>query len=133
MKYRVLVDDSFYSTDQSRRCANGEYSSYAEALAVCEQIVDGFLRHECVPGMPASALYFRYMIFGKEPFIVEDSESPDTLPGFSALDYAKVRCEELCSRPGESDFQRLASGPGLEGLQPLLVRNTRLEHVPGSR
>ena len=91
-----------------------------------------FLRHECVPGMPASASYFRYMIVGKEPFIVEDSESPDTSPGFSALDYAKTRCEELCSRPGESDVQRLASGPGLEGLRPLL-RNTRLERVSGSR
>ena len=133
MKYRVCVNDVFGPRDQSRKYTRGEHSTYGEALAVCSEIVDSSLRHECVPGMPASTLYFRYMILGKEPFVVEDSESPDTSPGFSALDYAKTRCEELCSRPGESDVQRLASGPGLDGLRPLLVRNTRLDRAPRSR
>jgi hypothetical protein len=117
MKYRVLVDDSFYDTDQSRRYANGEYSSYAEALAVCEQIVDGFLRHECVSGMPASALYFRYMLFGKAPFIMGSPESPYESPNFSAWDYAKVRCEELCSRPAQKNGQRIDAGPDIEVFQ----------------
>ena len=121
MKYRVCVNDVFGPRDQSRKYTKDEYSTYGEALAVCSEIVDSLLRHECVPGMPASALYFRYMIFGKEPFIVEDPESPDTSPGFSALDYAKVRCEELCSRPGERDVQRVTSGPGIEGVRSLLL------------
>jgi hypothetical protein len=69
---------------------------------VRREMVDRFLRHECAPGMPASALYLRYMMFGKDPFIVEHSEAPDTLPGFSAWDYAKARCEELCSSPANA-------------------------------
>ena len=116
MKYRVLVDDVFCSTDQSRRYAKGEYSSHAEALAVCREIVDSSLRYECVPGMPASALYVRYMIFGKDPFIVGDSESPDTSPGFSALDYAKARCGELCASPAEKTDQHINRRPGIEGV-----------------
>jgi hypothetical protein len=118
MKYRVLVDDVFCSTDQSRQYAKGEYSSHAEALAVCREIVDSSLRYECAPGMPASALYVRYMIFGKDPFIVGDSESPDTSPGFSALDYAKARCEDLCSRHAEMNGQHIAKRPDIEGLRP---------------
>jgi hypothetical protein len=102
MNYHVLVDDIFCSTDKSHRYTKGEYSTYAEALAVCREMVDRFLRHECAPGMPASALYLRYMMFGKDPFIVEHSEAPDTSPGFSAWDYAKARCEELCSRPANA-------------------------------
>jgi hypothetical protein len=112
MKYRVCVNDVFGHMDQSRKYTKGEYSTYGEALAVCSEIVDSSLRHECVPGMPASALYFRYMMFGKEPFIVEELESPDTLPGFSALDYARARCEELCARLGEENDQRVTNRPG---------------------
>jgi hypothetical protein len=73
MKYRVLINDTFGYMDQGRMYTKGEYSTYGEALAVCRDIVDSSLRHACAPGMPASALYFRYMIFGKEPFIVDPS------------------------------------------------------------
>ncbi len=116
MIYHVLVDDIFCSTDESQRYTKGEYPTYAEALAVCREIVDRFLRHECAPGMPASALYFRYMMFGKDPSIVEWSEPPDTSPGFSAWDYAKARCEELCSRPAEKTDQRINKRPEIEGV-----------------
>ena len=105
MSYHVLVDDTFYSTDQSHRYSKGEYETYGEALAVCREIVDRFLHHECASGVPASAVYLRYMMFGKEPSIVEYAESPDTSPGFSAWDYAKARCEELCSRNPEKNDQ----------------------------
>jgi hypothetical protein len=96
MSYRVLVDDNFHYMDENYRNNLGEFRSYSEALAVCTEVVDRFLEHEYVPGMSESALYFRYMMFGSDPFIVERSEAPDTSPGFSAWDYAKVRCRELC-------------------------------------
>lgn len=115
MSYHVLVDDTFRSTDQSHRYIKGEYETYGAALAVCREIVDRFLRHECAPGVPASTVYFRYMMFGKEPSIVEHSESPDTSPGFSAWDYAKARCEELCSRPAERTDQHSKQRPEREG------------------
>jgi hypothetical protein len=99
MGYRVLVGDNFHGTDMSRRSWKGEYATYAEALAECKEIVDRFLRHEHVPGMPARALYFRYMLFGRDPCIVDGSESADPMPNFAGWDYAKLRCVELCARP----------------------------------
>lgn len=104
MNYRVMIDDTFALTDRNHGYTKGEYSSHSEALAVCKEVVDRFLLYERVSGMPASALYFRYMLFGKAPSIVVDSESSHTSPGFSAWEYAKARCEELCAHPaGTSD------------------------------
>jgi hypothetical protein len=96
MSYLVLVDDNFHYMDKGRRYTLGEYATYAEAFAVCKEIVDRFLRHEYVPGMAASALYFRYMMFGRDPFLVNCADGAEALPGFSAWDFAKTRCEELC-------------------------------------
>jgi hypothetical protein len=64
--------------------------------------VDRFLRCEYVPGMAARALYFRYMMFGEDPFVVDRAGSPDHACGFSAWDYAKVRCQELCAPAPEA-------------------------------
>ena len=99
MSYRVLVDDNFHYMDENYRRILGEFRTYAEALAACREVVDRFLGHEYVLGMAERALYFRYMMFGQDPFIVERSESPDTAPEFSAWDYAKQRCRELCEGP----------------------------------
>ena len=96
MSYRVLVDENFHYMDKSRRYAQGDYATYAEAFAVCREIVDRFLRHEHVPGMPASALYFRYMMFGRDPFLVNGTGEAEAQPGFSAWDYARQRCMDLC-------------------------------------
>ena len=106
MSYRVLVDENFHFRDRNHRYALGDFATYAEACAVCKEIVDRFLRHEHVPGMPASALYFRYMMFGRDPFIVNGADGGETLPGFSAWDYARQRCTELCDAPSqEPDFE----------------------------
>ena len=102
MGYRVIVDDNYRYMDESQRYLQGEYATYSEALEACKEIVDQFLRYEYVPGMAASALYFRYMMFGEDPFIVDRSEPPDGAPGFSAWDYAKVRCQELCAPAPEA-------------------------------
>jgi hypothetical protein len=96
MSYRVLVDDIFHYMDENCRHHLGEFRTYSEALEVCREVVDRFLGHEYVPGMAESALYFRYLMFGQDPFIAERPGSPDSAPGFSAWDYAKVRCGELC-------------------------------------
>ena len=102
MRYRVLVDENFHCKGRSHRYALGDYATYAEAFAVCKEIVDRFLRHEYVAGMPASALYFRYMMFGREPFLVCAADDAEMQPGFSAWDYARERCGELCEAlPGE--------------------------------
>ena len=90
MSYRVLADDNFHNVmDDNFRHSLGEFPTYTEALAVCEEVVERFLRHEYVPGMSESALYFRYMMFGRYSFIAERPELPGASPGFSAWDYAK--------------------------------------------
>ncbi len=96
MSYRVLADDNFHVMDDNFRHSLGEFPTYSEALAACEEVVERFLRHEYVPGMAESALFFRYMMFGRDPFIAERPESSDASAGFSAWDYAKLRCSEIC-------------------------------------
>lgn len=96
MTYRVLVDDNFRYMDASRRYVLGEFETYGEAFAVCKEMVDRFLRHEYAPGMRASTLYFRYIMFGRDPFIVCTADDGDAQPGFSAWEYAKARCVDLC-------------------------------------
>jgi hypothetical protein len=106
MRYRVLIDDNFHGMDTSHRWVLGGFDTYAEAFAVCKEIVDRFLRHEYVPGMPASALYLRYMILGRNPCLVEGADGAEAQPGFSAWDYARARCAELCGElPPELAFE----------------------------
>lgn len=99
MSYRVLVDENFHYMDETHRHALGDFATYGEAFAACREIVDRFLRHEHVPGLPASALYFRYMMFGRDPFVVTGPDEIEMQPGFSAWDYARARCSELCDAP----------------------------------
>ena len=40
MSYRVLVDDNYHYMDESERWTQGEYATYADALAACERLVD---------------------------------------------------------------------------------------------
>lgn len=48
------------------------------------------------PGMTAAALYSSHKSFGDDPFIVALGESIE----FSAWDYAKARCAEICAGEG---------------------------------
>lgn len=96
MSYRVLVGDNFRYMDLGQRFEVGEYATYGEAVAVCKELVDRFLRHEYVPGMPARTLYFRYIMFGRDPVIVCRADGAEAQPGFSAWDYATARCVDLC-------------------------------------
>ena len=94
--YKVLVDDNFHYQDESKRAEHGVFATADEALAVCKQIVDDFLRKEHKPGMGAAELYGRYTDFGEDPFIrpVDPKDPPVT---FSAWTYAKERSEVLAA------------------------------------
>jgi hypothetical protein len=93
MTYRVLVDDNFHFMDEDERYTHGEYESLAEAIAACKKIVDDCLNGEYKPGMTAEALYLNYEMFGDDPWI----SGGDGVP-FSAWDYAKRRCAEICAQ-----------------------------------
>ena len=90
MNYTVYVDDNYHHLDESERYTLGEFSSCAEAVAACQEIVDEFLESSFRPSMTAKELYEAYVGFGEDPFIVPADEK------FSAWDYAKRRCHEIC-------------------------------------
>jgi len=70
-----------------------EYDSCEEAVATCKEIVDRFFEHVNANKFSFEELYSGYTMFGEDPFIVSDDERCM----FSAWDYAKKRCLEMCA------------------------------------
>ena len=93
MIYKVIVADNARYMDRDAHHAHGEFASLEAAIAACKRIVDDYLASAYEPGMTPEALYSSYTSFGEDPFIV--SASPGT---FSAWDYARARCREICGR-----------------------------------
>jgi hypothetical protein len=95
MTYAVFVDDNFHPMDESERYALGEFETLRAAIEAAQKIVDDYLLSAYQPGMTAQALADSYTSFGEDPFIVE---TPRQAGGvlFSAWDYARRRCEEIC-------------------------------------
>ena len=54
--------------------------------------MDEFLSANHGPGITAEKLYEVYVMFGEDPFIM----GPGPGAEFSAWDYAKQRCAEIC-------------------------------------
>ena len=90
-KYTVYVDDNFHFMDESERYEHGSYRTLAAAVKAAKRIVDEYLEEHYKPGMTAEELYSAYTSFGEDPWI-----SPDEDNSFSAWDYAKERCREIC-------------------------------------
>jgi len=91
--FKVMVANHFHYMDASAAYEYGTYATLAEAITAAQQIVDGFLSSVWQPGMTAHELYCQYTAFGDDPYILGAQEPP--LP-FSAQDYTRVRCRELC-------------------------------------
>ena len=92
MHYSVLVDDNSHYMDESARYQLGEFDTAEAALAAARRLVDNELATHYQPGMSAAELYRLYTSYGVDPFIISD----DTTCHFSAWDYARERCAELC-------------------------------------
>jgi hypothetical protein len=80
--FEVFVDDNFHYQDESERYKYGEYETYEAAVEVCKQIVDGELFHLYQSSMSAER--------------------------FSAWDYARQRCDEICAN---SSIKRIKATP----------------------
>ena len=91
--FKVFVDDNFHYHDESERYEHGAFETYEEAVTVCKAIVDGNLKNMCGDGESAAGLYDQYTSFGDDPFI----KPVPTGRKFSAWEYAKHRCEEICN------------------------------------
>ena len=97
-QYFVEVADN--SHHGARAYKQGSYPTYAAAVTVAREIVDGNLHGEYRPGCSADYLYGQYTIFGDDPYVY----GPDYESLFSAWDYARHRCDEIC-RPKPSKFE----------------------------
>ncbi len=89
--FELFVDDNYHYMDEQSRHRVGSFVSYKEALSKAKAIVDQFLKQGHQPGMTSDELFQGYAGFGEDPFIVPAGE-----PCFSAWDYARERCAELC-------------------------------------
>jgi hypothetical protein len=94
MNYHVLVNDNYHYMDESERYELGSFASLEEAIKAARAMVDSFLSAEYHPGITADELYKQYMTFGEDPFIIAPEQNGVS---FSAWEYAKGRCQELCS------------------------------------
>jgi len=97
MPYVVMVDDNFHYMDEDERYRHGEFADAGVAIEHCRQIVDEYLESALKPGMSAEQLWDSYKSFGEDPFI----QSVDVTPvRFSAWDYARGRCLDMCRAVG---------------------------------
>jgi len=97
MPYVVMVDDNFHYMDEDERYRLGEFADAAVAIAQCRRIVDEYLESAFKPGMSAEQLWESYRGFGEDPFILSVNATP---VHFSAWDYARGRCADLCQARG---------------------------------
>jgi hypothetical protein len=95
MAYRLLVDDNYHYMDESERYAVGEFSTLNAAIEAAKKIVDDYLLSAYKKGMTAQELCASYASFGEDPFIMKTPIHEDGIL-FSARDFARLRCDEIC-------------------------------------
>ncbi len=90
--YQVFIADNFHYRDETENYKLGDFDSFEEAVNICRKIVDDFLQRNLKDGATADELYQNYINFGEDPFIVGEAAPYK----FSAWDYAKERCSQIC-------------------------------------
>ncbi len=74
----------------------GDYEKVEEALAAAKRTVDRFLLREYTPGMTSRVLFSVYQNLGEFPFIFRDDDRTINVPEFNHVQYAMIRCDEIC-------------------------------------
>ena len=96
--FTVVVADNFHYADESEHYEHGTFDTIEAAISAAKAIVDAFLLSGRKPGMTAKQLFEMYAHFGEDPFIRGGGEGKVL---FSAWEYARGRCSELCPQSGE--------------------------------
>lgn len=94
-RYRLVIYDNFHYMDESEVYESGSYETYDDAVAAAKAIMREFLHSAHKPGMSANELHEIYVGFGEDPTVAPS----DTEPRFSAWDFAKAECAEICGEP----------------------------------
>jgi len=94
--YTVFVQEQQGADDVSfkEQEISSEFSQYDDAVDVAKALVDASLFSGYRSGMSARQLYQTYLLQGVDPMVVP--VRCDAI--FSASQYAKQRCAEICAR-----------------------------------
>ena len=95
--FQIFIADN-WNYHESSRVPVASFDTLAEAIAECQSRVDADLRGLRTPDMDPRALFDTYTTYGEDPWILGEKLN-DPVP-FSAWDYARERCKEIC-REGE--------------------------------
>ncbi len=101
--YQVYVDDNYHYQDENERYKLGDFVTFEKAVTACQTIVDEYLQQSYREGATAEKLYESYVGFGEDPFIVGEPAPFH----FSAWNYAKKRCYEICGEKLKSEKSEL--------------------------
>lgn len=91
--FQIFIADN-WDYHESSRVPVASCDTLAEAIAECQSRVDADLRGLRKPGMEPQALFEAYTTYGEDPWIL-GGKLNDPVP-FSAWDYARERCKEIC-------------------------------------
>jgi hypothetical protein len=129
--FELFVDDNYHYMDEAHRYSVATFASWEEAVAAAKRIVDEFLAEAYRPGMTSGELYRSYTGFGEDPFVAPEPEEH-----FSAWDYARGRCRELCTdEDAAASSLRHARWPPEIAAFPAVVAAAlgRSDLAPGAR
>jgi hypothetical protein len=93
--YTVFVAENSAHMDRSAERRLGDFATWDEAVAAAREIVERSLRELHAPPMGAGHLFRLYTLFGEDAHVVPADESRP----FSAWDYARERCRQICGPP----------------------------------
>lgn len=91
-QFRVYTEDCRRVQARAERKLYGIYSSNEEAEQACRTLIDTFLLRSYSDNISAKNLFQQYTLFGNDAFVV----APLSSASFSARQYARVRCNQLC-------------------------------------
>jgi hypothetical protein len=92
MAYRITWLDNFHAPAETVSSDGpGAYATAAEAIASAQASIDRDLRDMYRSGMTSDELYRCFVMYGETPIILGDPRVE-----FSASDYARQRCGEIC-------------------------------------
>ncbi len=94
MPFTVIVADNSHYQDKSAEYELGSFETLESAIDASKRIVDDYLKLAHRSGIVAKELYESYLAFGEDPYIA--AADVEGVP-FSAWEYAKQRCEALCT------------------------------------
>jgi hypothetical protein len=109
MAFKVMIEDNNhlgFNDDENHPYSAGVFTAEAEAITICEAIVNDFLTKSLYPGERAKELVKQYYTYGEDPYIV-GTEGDKVKQGFSGWGFAEERSVILCTKDNPNNLRRV--------------------------